>query len=154
MFDTTSPELALLSKRINAEVSAFLAQGGQVDQIPPGQCNWDALTNRQKINPGVRLEDKSAKAAAVKALPVPKARMRQPVVGKKRERNGPKLAPEGGQKARILALLAVGPMSPQSLANAIGTNRNVINGQLYGLRDRDMVEAFGPGRAKLWRLIR
>lgn len=142
--------------RFDAQLRAYLERGGQIEQLPAGQCNWDSLTNRQKINPNVRPEDKSAKSAAAKALPVPKGptapKVRPPVEGKKRERNGPVFAPEGGQKARILALLAVGPMTPQSLANAIGTSRNVINGQLYGLRDHEMVESFGPGRAKQWRL--
>lgn len=54
-------------------VEQFLARGEKIEYLPRGQCNWDELSNRAKINPQIPPTEMAAKRKAEKAAPLPRA---------------------------------------------------------------------------------
>lgn len=54
-------------------VEQFLARGQKIERLPIGQCNWDALSNRAKINPQILPSEMAAKRKAERAEPLPRA---------------------------------------------------------------------------------
>lgn len=137
-FDTTES---------SPEVAAFLAAGGTVHKLAPGEMNWDSLTNKRRCNPCMSILPKDPllerppepkRVKAERAKPLPKVRVR----------NGPRIAQPGTQKARILALLGQGSLRTAEVAQHIGTGRNAACVQLTALREAGLVVSTG-GRANM-----
>lgn len=84
-------------ERLMAE---FRARGEEIEYLPLGQCNWDALSDRQKINPQMKPEDVVARRSQARAVPTPpveqpsrKSRpLREPVKFRRRSELGTALA--------------------------------------------------------------
>ena len=160
-------------------VEQFLARGGQVQSLPIGQCNWDALSNRAKINPQVLSEEMKAKKA--RKLPVPfhaepapkpkKAKpsravvkvrkVRPPKVAKPPKAPKPKAAPkpkkpapfarDGSDKARILALVGSDWTTVKALCDQTGIAPNHVRESLRLLKARGLVEFTGDVFNRYWR---
>ena len=160
---TIHPEHLSLSERISRDVAAWRASGKEIERLPPGQCNWDQLSNRQKINPSVTAENRQAQKVVEgktqaqyrpKAKPEPKAPKAKPERAP-RAVNGPRLAPAGSQKARILDHLkaSIGtPISAQAIADALSINRKVVQQQLAVLRELGAVDSFGKRCNMVWEI--
>lgn len=139
-------------------VEQFLARGGQVQRIPLGQCNWDALSNRAKINPQVREDERGPRQAMKAALPAPKKAERN---GFSINRPGKKKAPPRERKPRkpqklrseareTLDLLPMHPTVPMLVA-ATGKSRKVVWLMLDRLRKKGWVESKGvPCSLNTW----
>lgn len=59
-------------------VEKFLARGGQIQYLRRGECNWDELSNKAKINPQILPSEVAAKRAAERAAPPPRAAKPEP----------------------------------------------------------------------------
>lgn len=155
-------------------VEQFLARGQKITYLPVGLCNWDALTDRAKINPSIDYAERKARKAAEKALaapakperpaprpkaPKPPKTPKPPKVAKVREPEPPrprrapkaKIAPPGSHKARLLALLETGWQRVADLHAATGIGKGNIREHLSALLDKGMVEATGTHIDRQWR---
>lgn len=116
-------------------VEEFLARGGRIERLPRGLCNWDALSDRAKVNPSIPREEMEARRRVASGH----AYM---AVGGVRE---------GTQKATIMAALRGGrAMSSSELAEIVGTTRYTTNYQLQQLRSAGLVRSDGPKRSMVW----
>lgn len=141
-------------------VEQFLARGQKIERLPIGQCNWDALSNRAKINPTVREDERGSRQAMKAALPAPKKVGR---VGFSINRPGKKNAPTRERKPRkpqklrpearqVLDLLPMHPTVPMLVA-ATGKTRKTIWLMLNSLRKKGWVESRGvPCTLNTWHL--
>lgn len=135
--------------RIAREVAEFLERGGTIEAIPRG-VSGDNLTPRQRINPDTRIlrEEREAKKRAERAIPRPRE-VRQPKPRKapdpkaERRRGGPPQAMPGTMKARILEVLAAGPVSTAFIAGALGITRPHASTHLGRLKARGRVRLYG-----------
>lgn len=122
-------------ERLAAQVNAFLAQGGQIEQLPRGamaETGWTPQQRLDRAGPQIRQRAEVERQARKQARPVPAPKA--PRV---------RFALPGSQKARILDLLANGPRSVADLAEAIGTTRQVIAVAMADLRKRGLVTSQG-----------
>lgn len=155
MIPTTDPTKRAQAERIAADVEAFLAAGGTVKRLGPGEFGFDALTNKQRINPTVISGERKARKAALEALPTPRKPDRVKLPKAPKPPAAPKFCPPGSQKARILEALKAGPLSAKFLAGMLGTSRQVANQQLTELRSRGMVKSVGRDRLRMvWMVCR
>lgn len=168
---TIHPDHLSYGERLARDVAAWKAAGNHVQVLAPGVCNWDQLSNRQKINPTVTAENRQAQKVIEgktlsqyhpKAKPEPKAPKVKPErapraghVHLPQSGHGPRLAPAGSQKARILDHLKGSsgtPISAQAIADALSINRKVVQQQLAVLRELGAVESSGKRRSMVWAL--
>lgn len=136
----------------------FIARGGSVEHLPRGQCNWDSLNNRAKINPHIppaefaakRRQERATPALPVEKLARPERPKREP---KPKAPKLPKLALPGTQKARILEALALGQFTASQLGTMLGYSRQVVIAQLAKLREHGRVESTGGRHNMTWKLV-
>lgn len=126
------------------EVAAFLAAGGEVTKLAPGEMNWDSLTNKRRSNPCMAILPKEP---LIERPPEPK-RLRKPAAPKVRVHNGPRIARPGTQKARILVLLEAGSLRTAEVAQLLGVGRNHACVALTALREAGLVVSTG-GKANM-----
>lgn len=154
MILTNDPSLSLVSQRIESDLKAFLAAGGQIEPIPVGAMAETGWSGRQLINPQVHtkamreteLAEREARKLARQSVPAPAGTERNPprtVVKVPRVNNGPRIAQPGTQKARILELLAAGECRAVKLAEAMGISVNATCVHLAALRKAKLVTSTG-----------
>lgn len=158
---TNDPSLSIASQRIESDLEAFLAAGGQIEPIPVGAMAETGWTARQRCNPQihtksmreVELAEREARKLARQSVPAPKGSERNPprtVVKVPRVNNGPRIAQPGTQKARILELLTAGPMRARQIAETIGVSPKAMQVQLHGLRKAKLVTSAGSRGNMRW----
>lgn len=177
MIPTTDPSKRTQSERIAADVAAFQAGGGQIKRLGPGEFGFDALTNKQRINPTVVDKERRAKALQEgKRSPAPKPpRPRRPVkVAAPRPPRPPKAAAAGARvrtaemrraakgkpmgkpphKANeIIALLqAKGPLRCRAIAEILGDNINTVGQRLWVMRERGQIASEGNRGNMRWKV--
>jgi hypothetical protein len=144
---------------LDAAMRDYLARGGQVQRLAPGLCNWDALSNKAKINPTVvkRVRQPAQKrdpghkvlADAPRVRAEPKPRVRKPKPRKERTRNGPPAHRPGTlQHEAWLALTT--PMTARQLCDLKGWGMNTTMQRLTRLRERGLVVSTGSKGNMRW----
>jgi len=150
MILTTDPSLSLQSQRIDSDLQAFLARGGQIEAVPVGAMAETGWTGRQLINPQVHtkamreveLAEREARKLAKRSVPAPagserplprvkaakppmapkppRVRKPRPVYAKTGRPIGRPRNGEGTKARAILDALATGPKTAREIAEPLG----------------------------------
>lgn len=121
------------SRRITADIEAFMAAGGQVERFRIGECRENLLTRRERINPQIAAAELAAKRKAegrtgkrIRSAPKPPKPPREPKPPRVRvskatgAKRGRRPAAPGTKARQILDLLASGPLTCAEVSAALG----------------------------------
>lgn len=132
-------------------VEEFLARGKKIEYLPIGQCNWDALSNRAKINPTVREDEVAARRLAQQSAPILRTQKaapeRRPTRACKEDPNA--LAPT---LLHALDTLVDGDRIAD-LARRLGKNTNATWQLVLRLKERGKIRAVRVGSATTWHRV-
>jgi hypothetical protein len=178
MIPTTDPSKRTESERLAADVAAFLSSGGEIKRLGPGEFGFDALTNKQRINPTVINKERRAKALQEgkgqveprprrsrkpAKLPTPKAPRppREPgdrvdarvrTAEMRRAAKGKPMGKAPVKSDAIVNLLrAKGPMNCRSVATTLVEPVTAVGQLLWVLRKRGRVESLGRRGNMRWK---
>lgn len=123
-------------------VESFVARGGPIQRLAPGESGEANLTGKQRVNPdrSISNAEREARKLAAQAIPVPYERIR------KERRPGPlkprSPRPDSKRNARknaILATLKDGPVSAIFIAGAVGITKELASVYLGRLKKEGRV---------------
>lgn len=136
--------------RIEAQVRAFIARGGEVEVIPRG-VSGDNLTPRQRVNPPVmRAEERAAKKAQEAAQAAPRAT--KPHTPRARPEKPPRPTPKIQQ---VLEAVRAGHRTAKGIADHLGHDVRSTSTRLGQLRVLRLIDS-QRGRCKqetTWRAV-
>jgi hypothetical protein len=142
---------------LERQYQEWLAAGNAPTVYPRG-VSGDSLTPRQRLNPPVvtkgEREARQARDASIAPTRPRERAPKEPAPKRFRLKSGPEFAQAGTQKARILQLLAAGPLRSEEIAERLGIKVTIVRANLQVLKDRCRVTTSGHRRALLWSVCR
>ena len=148
-----NPELHLESQRIDSDLQAYLARGGQIERVPVGAMAEMGWTAKQRANPQVstkaireaEIAEREARKLAKASIPAPRSSERA-LPRAKAAKAGPKVCPEGSKTAAILAMLHDGPLTCHEIGIIKGWPLRTVMQAIRGLREQRLVVSAGKVR--------
>lgn len=159
MIPTTDPTLGIISQRIDSDLQAFLAAGGQIDTIPVGAMAETGWTAKQRCNPQVttsarklaekaefarREEERQRKAAEKPAKAPPPPKPPRPKI----------IAQAGTFTEAVLQAVRDGFDTAPAIAEHTGQIRAAVSVRLGRLKAAGLVTSRGMSHAARWRIAR